>query len=358
MRVLHCIWRMGLGGTERQLVQLAAALRERGVEVLVATVFPGELDESLAAVGVETLRLPASHKYDLRVVSRTARLIRRVRPDVVQTWLTQMDLVAGVAASLARVPWILSERSSRGAYPPSLLHRARRLVGARAAAIVANSEGGREHWAELLDSRVPIRVIPNIVPQAEIDAATRLDSTGKDLILYVGRLSPEKNLPTLLRALAGVMRERDATAVFCGDGAIRPSLEQLASELGIGDRVQFRGSVKDVWSWMKSAAVLVSVSSFEGNPNVVLEAIAAGAPLVCSDIPAHREIVDESSAWLVDGASPESVADGILRALGDAGEASARAARARVAVEARSASVVASQYERLYREITSSRETR
>jgi glycosyltransferase involved in cell wall biosynthesis len=359
MRVLHCIWRMGLGGTERQLVQLARALRKLKVEVLVATVFHGDLDDSLAAVGVETPRVTASHKYDPRVLSRLVRLIRRVRPDVVQTWLTQMDIIGGTAAALTRVPWILSERSSRSAYPPSLLHRTRRLVGSRARAIVANSEGGRHHWAELVDGRVPIYVIPNIVPQEEIDAATALEEAeGADVILYVGRLSPEKNLATLLVGIARVMRRRDATAVFCGDGVLRSSLEALALELGIAERVRFLGGVNDVWSWMKSAAVVVSVSSFEGNPNAVLEAIAAGAPLVCSDIPAHREIVNEGCAWLVDGTSPESIAGGILAALGDVDEARARAARAQGQIEARSAAIVASQYERLYREISSGRETR
>src|SRR5207247_7944342 len=117
----------------------------------------------------------------------------------------------------------------------------------------------------------------------------------------------EKNLDVLLEALVDVFAGHPAKAVFCGDGPLRGALEQKAASLGISDRTQFLGTVPNVWSWMKRAAVVVSVGLFEGDPNAVLEAIACGTPLVVSDIAGHRALLNESSAWVVDPYSATAV---------------------------------------------------
>jgi len=344
---------MGMGGAERQLVQLTAGLRRRGIDVQVATVFPAENDAPLALAGVMPHRLRAFGKYDPLLVPRMIGLMRRLRPDVVSTWLTQMDILGGASAKLTRLPWVLCERSAAAAYPTSALNSARAHLGARADAIVANSEGGREYWHHRVDDG-RIRVIPNVVPLSEIDrVAADVDAVGDDeeVILYVGRFSAEKNLDRLIDALGMVMPRRSAKAVFCGDGPLRAAIEQKASALGITHRTLFLGTVSNVWAWMKRAAVVVGVSVFEGNPNALLEAIACGTPLVVSDIPAHRALVNEESAWLVDAASPESIAQGLLAALGDRAEAQARAERARAVVASRSADDVAAQYAEVYESV-------
>jgi GalNAc-alpha-(1->4)-GalNAc-alpha-(1->3)-diNAcBac-PP-undecaprenol alpha-1,4-N-acetyl-D-galactosaminyltransferase len=342
MRVLHCIWRMGIGGAERQLIQLSAGLIRSGIDVHVATAYPADNDAPLKATGVTTHRLSPALKYDLTMIPRLWRLIRRLKPDVVTTWLTQMDIAAGLAAEIGGVPWVLCERCSVEAYPAGLIHSLREQIGARADAIVANAEVGREYWRSI--TREPIHVIPNIVPLKQIESATIDASTNRDIILFVGRLAEQKNLELLTEALKDVFAQSAATAIFCGDGQQRSVLEQKAANLGISERVQFLGAVPNVWSWMKRAAVVVSVSLFEGDPNVVLEAIACGTPLVVSDIAAHRALLDESSAWIVDPHSATAVAAGLLAALGDRVEAHARADRARDVVAARTSEEIAARY--------------
>src|ERR1051326_6524792 len=210
MRVLHCIWRMGLGGAERQLAQLSSGLMARNVEVHVVTVFAGVYDPLLAATGAITHRLHPLGKYDATLIPRMVPLLRRIKPD---------------------------------------------------------AEG--------------------------------------EIILFAGRRAAQKNIELLLDALAMVLAERPATAIFCGDGLQRAAFESKASSLGIAHRTRFLGSVPNVWSWMKVASVVVSPSLFEGDPNVVLEAIAARAPLVVSDIAPHRALLNERTAWLVDPRSPD-----------------------------------------------------
>src|SRR5262245_29358680 len=112
MRVLQCIWRLAVGGAERQFVQLTAGLAAAGADVHVVTVFDGEGDAQLAGTGAATHRLRALHRYDVTLVPRLALLMRRLAPDVVTTWLLQMDLAAGIAAKWTETPWVLCERSA------------------------------------------------------------------------------------------------------------------------------------------------------------------------------------------------------------------------------------------------------
>jgi len=333
---------MGLGGTELQLVRLASGLIGRNADVHAVTAFAGDCDARLAATGTTMHRLRPLGKYDVTLIPRLVPLLRRLRPDVVTTTLTQMDIVAGLACRMAGIPWILSERSDAACYPPNGLNAARVRVGKRADAIVANAEVGREYWRRFVDES-RIHVIPNIVPVEEIERADGAPADG-EIILYAGRFSAEKNLERLLQALAVVFSVRAARAVFCGDGALRAAAERKAAALGIANRTLFLGAVPEVWSWMKRAAVVVSASVFEGSPNVVLEAMAAGAPLVVSDIPAHRALLNEQSAWLVDPASADSIARGLMAALASAGERWTRAERARAALGARSADDIAARY--------------
>lgn len=343
-----------MGGAERQLVHLCNGLSRRNIDVHVVTIHPGENDASLAASGATIHRLTSFAKYDPLLVPQTAGLIRRLRPDVVNTWLTQMDIIGGLAGAVTGVPRALSERSTGDGYPPSLLHRTRAWVGAGSHAIVANSEGGREYWRPYVEDEARLHVIQNIVPQEAIDAAPRtVEGIGEDdpVVLFVGRFSAEKNLECLLDALAIALQRRPLKAVFCGDGALRPAIEARARELGIADRVLFLGTVTNVWAWMKRAAALIAVSVFEGNPNAVLEGIACGTPLVLSDIPAHAALLGGDAAWFVDPSSPASIASGIVDAVADATEARDRAARARAAIGSRSATEIAARYEDVYRGI-------
>jgi glycosyltransferase involved in cell wall biosynthesis len=236
------------------------------------------------------------------------------------------------------------------------LNTIRALVGESADAVIANSQGGADYWRHVVRRRGDVRVIGNAVP---VDRITSAQSVGTSegiavdeaVILYVGRFSAEKNLQTLLRALARVLRRPATRAVFCGDGPLRDEIERLATDLGIRDRTAFLGSVSNVWSWMKRADVLVTVSRFEGNPNVVLEAAAAGLPIVASEIPAHRAVLLQDTARFVDANSSEHIAVAIEAVLSQPEEARGRATKARRLVERRSEVEVAAEYETAYRAV-------
>jgi len=173
----------------------------------------------------------------------------------------------------------------------------------------------------------------------------------QQVVLYVGRFHPQKNLGNLLLALSEVVSRPGVVAVLCGDGPLNQFIQERLKEYLIAGRVLLPGYVSAVWNWMKRADVFVSVSLFEGHPNAVLEAMACGCPLVVSDIPSHREFLDEKSALLVNPRAPEKIARAIRSVLADPEAAERRALNARARAAQWSISAIARQYERVYEQV-------
>lgn len=354
MRILHCIQSLEGGGAERQLVYLAGETVRAGHEVHVASLREGAHYPALQRAGAIAHRIAHRGNYDPLLLPRLVRLIKQVRADVVQTWLTQMDVVGGAAALLTRVPWILAERSSEVGYTPSLKNRLRIFMASRAAAIVSNSAGGDAYWESRASRRTLRRVVPNAVPMdGGARSAKPVDLTeygldpARPLLLYVGRFSAEKNLETLAAALEIVLGRSQAAVALCGTGPLFDSFARRVSSFP-KNRMIMPGFVADVWPWLRAASALINIGLYEGHPNAVMEAMAAETPVIVSDIPAHREILDDRSALFVDARVPESVAAAILQTLEDPATARERARQAGERVTAWSLPAIARQYIDLY----------
>ena len=176
--------------------------------------------------------------------------------------------------------------------------------------------------------------------------------------IYVGRLAPEKELATLLRAFHQVVREAPrARLVLVGDGPERTRLQEMATALDLGDKVRFTGMLdtKQVLRWLRASDVFVLVSSLEGLPLSLIEAMAVGLPSVVSDIPATRQLVSHEKTGLVTPLGEEAaVAAALLRLFNDAvlGERFGSAARQEVAAKF-STEHVAQSYETLFSRLAS-----
>lgn len=357
--VLFLIPTFGRGGAERQLGYLALALKRLGLEVHVGYVKGGPGLRRIVEGDIQNHRLGELGNHDARLAWRVIRLIRTVRPNVVQTWLTQMDILGGAAALWQGIPFLLTERTSAEFYSQGVKNRIRVALGRRAAAVVANSNGGLEYWKSAGSSGSQIqRVIPNSIPFDEIDEAGPID-VGEvaevpfdHLVLFAGRMIAIKNVDTLIAAFAMVLNwRRDAVGVLIGDGPLSGTVVETIRRAELSARLRVLPFSDRIFAWLKRASLFVSVSSFEGNPNTVLEAAACGCPLVVSDISAHREFLDDGSARFVRGQSAEDVAAGIVDTLENREAARARAEVARQRVANRTALAVAEQYLDLYREV-------
>lgn len=365
LRVLHIINSLGPGGAETQLAYLATGLRALNVEVDIAYFASkkggAQNQARLEAAGAHLHRLSAKTNHDPRLFLQIRKLIREIEPDVVQTWLTMMDVFGGAAARSLGRPWILSERNAEPESIDSTKMRVRRVLARGASAIVANSRAGQDLWrAQNLgeaSETTACEVIPNALPLGEVEATRPIDreqhgiSSASPLVIFAGRLEPQKNIENLLPALEKTLHASQATALLFGQGQLEPEIEEFIREKGLDGRLRFGGFTTELWSWIRVCDVFVSVSHYEGMPNAVMEAMALGRPVVVSDIPQHREICDESTALLVDRESPDAIAQAILRCLDDPESAVLRARAARTVALDWTIEAAASKYEGLYRTV-------
>lgn len=357
VRVLHCIPSLLGGGAERQLCYLAGGLVRRGHEVHVVYQHDGPNSPLLRESGARLHTLPARAAVDPRAAVAIAAVLRRERIELVQTWLRRMDVWGGVAARLTGVPWIFSERSQ------SLTHAERspsaaalRALLPAARGVVANSETAADVWRSGV--RVPVRVVPNAIPVDRIESVAAADRRelgipeGVPLVLFAGRFTPGKNVPLLGEALASLMRERpDLHALLLGEGPALADFRAWVRAQGLARRFVLPGYRDDLFRWMKTASVFVSPSRSEGRPNVVMEAMACGRPMVLSDIAPHREFVSDDEALWFRTDDATSLRAGIARTLDARVEAEARAERALTSIRRFSIDAMVASYESVYQEV-------
>ena len=322
MRILNLISSLSGGGAERQLSYIAPSLAAKGHDVHVAYFWAGP-----EIVSDDTVRyhlVKVDNNYDINGLVKIRKLILELRPDIIQTWLPQMDILMGLYSLTCPIIWVTREASSAKAYTAfSFKKILRAKLMSRATGIIANSKGGAAYW-KAQKIRVPCYIIPNALPLNEIEKVSAYQSSHLlnervPTILFVGRMVRSKRADALIRGLHEVNNYTRVDAIFAGDGPERSNLEVLVDDLGLRKQIQFIGhqSRSMVWSLMKNATAIVSLSEFEGCPNSVMEACACGCALLLSDIASHREIVDEESALFVKSIALKEISDGLRSIISD-----------------------------------------
>jgi len=357
LRILHCIPGLQGGGAERQLSYLSAELSKRGLDIHVAYHLRGSNLGMMEDSSVTLHKLRSRGNYDPLLLWRLVRTVWKVKPDLIQTWLPQMDILGGLAALLTNTPFLMTERSVTSGYGRSWKAHLRLRIGAQAVLVVANSETGRQYW---ISRKAPmlVKVIRNGIPMEQINQSPPASGEEigidrlKELILFAGRYDNEKNVLTLLDAIRQVLSERpNGVALMCGQGPLKNKLIAIVKHFDLQGRVLIKGYTTQLWGWMKRANLFVSVSLFEGSPNVVLEAAALGCPIVLSAIPGHRELLNEDSAFFVAPDSPSDIARGITESLSDPEGAKRKAESAKARLSRFTIDSATSQYLALYKAV-------
>jgi len=324
LRILFVLTGLAYGGAETQLVRLAIRLKLRGWEVAVASLMPPKAYvEDLEAAGIPVFSLNIRRKLpDPRPVLRLARIIRKWQPDVVHSHMVHANLLARIVRFLAPIPVLICSARSidEGGRFREVLYR---LTDPLCDLTTQVSQAGLERYVRMgAVPRHKICYIPNGVdterfkPNLE-DRLKFRKELGVDgfVWLAVGRFDPPKDYPSMLQAFARVVHKRSNTILLiAGDGPLRKTMENLARELGIEKRTKFLGIRRDIPQLMNAADAYVMSSSWEGMPNVLLEASATGLPIVATDVGGNREIVlDGVTGFLVPPRNPEALARTMLR---------------------------------------------
>ena len=293
--VAQVVLSFGRGGLETMAVGLAGALAKRGLRsVIIALDEGGELEPVLDAAGVESHVLGGRRLRDPRYHWRLARLLRRVRPDVVHSHNFASFLHTAVGRRIAFVPRMVHTEHAFEYLIAGSYHRWIRGASRGCNAFVVVGERILPFFRDTVGvAPERLRVIPNGVDLASFQPQSNIRQVRQELEIptdafvvgSAGRLAPEKDLATLVRAVAEVSRRRDDLfLVFAGDGVERPALEALTSELGLTERVRFLGWRRDVSRVVSALDLFVLSSENEGLPLAVLEAMALGVPVASTPV--------------------------------------------------------------------------
>jgi len=377
IRVLHIVGDSRFGGIARIILAIGRMAQAEGWQVDVLTTDPVVRDalerHGFGVVDLDVIRRQIHPFWDLGGLFRLQRFLRRRRYHIVHTHTSKAGFVGRVAAWLAGVPLIVHTVHGfafHEASPPWV--RMAGVVLERFAAqccdrIVTVSQFHRA-WAVDLGICEPqhIQAIPNgIVPLREPDGARRaglrrqLGAGDRDLlILNMARLADDKGLAYLIKA-AALLRRSGLSYRICiaGEGPARARLERLADSLRVADAVQFLGFRDDIGELLAAADMVVLPSLREGLSISLLEAMAAGKPIILSSIGSHREMASQAEmARLVPPADPAALAAAIRQVAGDPELMFHLAATARALFETRyTEHRMVNEYRQLYLSLVRSR---
>lgn len=369
VHVLFFTSSLGGGGAEMHLLRVINHIDRRRFRLSLALTRSGGAYESALAGDVQlhilnTGTVNSSTLRMARAIKPLRWLLQAEQPDVLCSVLDHANIVAMLAAQgLQQRPRVVlgvqNTPSIKYWHSRHIRSRLNRLLISRlypqADRVVALSQGVAEELMALMPGLCDsVEVIYNAGLDAEVlnkerEPIPALPCDGP-LIVACGRLTEQKGFPYLIRAFAQVRRAIPACLWIIGEGSQRPYLEQQIRELGLADCVRLLGFQRNPFNYMASADVFVLSSLWEGFANVVVEAMACGAPVVATDCPhGPAEIIEHGvSGLLVPPADEAALAEAIERVLTDEELKRSLSHNGRARAQAFHAQVAASAYETLF----------
>ena len=349
MKVLHLINTLSAGGAELHLLTLCRHLKAKNVEPVVACLREHvkgsrSLRADFTRAGVSVIDLDADSRYDSRFFAGLARVLNAERPDVLHTHLPRAD-VAGALAHFLRpsLVWVCSvhaiysaDWSGRWSLPVI------RVLWRRANRVLCISHAVRD-W--MVTKGMPpdkIKVIHYGIESAPFaqprnDLRAKWGLAGHRIIGSIGRLEPRKGHQFLIQAMPELCRRTpNALLLIAGHDpqGYGKALQKLAVKLNVADKVRLLGFQDDVASFLHALDVFAFATTSEGFGQVLVEAMAAGKPVVASNVAPLTEIAEnENTALLVEPANPAAFAAALARVLDDSIDRQRMGQRARERVE-------------------------
>jgi glycosyltransferase involved in cell wall biosynthesis len=345
-RVLVVTDEMEVGGSQRQIVHLLRGLRSRGRQAeLLYFRERSHLVDALEADEVPVHRIDKRGAVDPAFIWRLQRFLRAGRFDVVHAFSITAELWVRLVLPFVPGLRLVSSVRGLGLAGPDWHWRAKRWIVRGSSAVISNTRAG----AELVARRcaVPVQgidIVPNglelpPMPTACDRAAARRGlglTEGNALLLFVGRLVPEKNLPLLMEAVSRLPPSQRPLVWLAGEGPERRRVEAEVARLGLGDHVRLLGERTDTRVLMRAADLLVLPSREEGLSNVLLEAMASGLPVIATAVGGSPELIDDRvTGRLLPSDDAATLAETIATLVANADERLRLAAAARAQAESR-----------------------
>ena len=302
MRVVQIMLSSGFGGAERSFTDISAYLKQLGHEVLAIGLKTSKSLDKLQSSGVKIQRVSCYGSWDIFTIRSLRKILSKFKPDIVHCHLARASYLGG---SAARDLGIMVVAKTHNLVNPKYYKNIDMIV--------VTTEAQRRHLEAAGVSTHRLRKIPNFSsiksrplkkPISEEDGLLRLTA--------LGRFVKKKGFDTLLEAFALLnKKELNIKLIIGGDGPEKKALKQLAMDLDIDDKVEFVGWVEDVAEFLSGSDLFVLPSREEPFGIVILEAMAAGIPIVTTKTQGPLEILDKQMAYFTEASNVKKMADDI-----------------------------------------------
>ena len=335
IKLLAIVEARTITGPARNLIEFVPLARSAGIETVVATFLRKEnanfFTERLESLSIPLFPISEESPFDLSTIQKLKRLVAEVRPDLIQTHAVKSHFLVRLSGLPNSIPWIAFHHGyTSTTWRTDLYNELDRWSLKAATQMVTVSRASLE---QLRSKGVPserVKVIHNAVPTGygiEMDESSQTDvlrstlgiPVGQRVILSVGRLSKEKDQVGLVEAASKLRDSFSPYLVILGEGPEHKAILEKTRLLGLTDRVILTGQQDRIGPFYSLADVVVISSRSEGSPNVLLEALAAGVPLVATSVGGIPEMVkDGEQALLVPHGDPGRMASSIARIFAEA----------------------------------------
>lgn len=361
--VLFLMESMEVAGAEQLVLSIVRRLdRDRFHPIIGCLTVPGPLAPEVEAAGVELVALGKRPGFDVSILRKLMRLMREKQVDVLHTHVWPADVWGRIAARAVGVPVVITTEHNVCNWKDFRHFAMDRWLARWSTHVVCVSDAVRDFYQSQagLPAQRLLRIHNGIDPAPflePIDVAAQRAALGagpnRIVMTAVGRLVPQKSHWLFLEALHEVRRSHpEALGWVVGDGPLRADLEAQAVKLGLmGDGIQFLGQRRDVRDVLKASdAFVLPTAVREGLSLSVLEAMAAGLPVVAADVGGNRELVEDGrTGLLVVPGDAASLAGAMRRVIENPDQARDWGRKARAEVLSRfTLDQMVREYERLY----------
>jgi glycosyltransferase involved in cell wall biosynthesis len=329
MRILQIIDSLRVGGAQKLIIVFAEEMLKRNHQVEVASldnqIWDTSIFEELKRMGIPVKRFPLKNLGDLATMVNLTHFVKSSKPDIVHTQLNYANIIGTLVARKSGIPSVASLHNAtlytsnwyrfRIWLETMILSRFSRRVIA-CGYTVASVQQPRFKTKKLIVISNPVPGLQHVKNSIAKDFRISLLSDDKGILLVsVGRLIFEKGYPDLIEAINQVSKQtnQEFKLLIVGSGPLLEQLLRTVMDRGLGNHIQFLGQRDDVTTILAASDIYISSSHFEGQSIAVLEAMAAGLPVIATDVGDNAQVISPECGILVPVAHPEMIAAQTLR---------------------------------------------
>ena len=290
MKICFVIPSLSGGGAEKQLGYLSEYLSKNHIQLHIIYRSEGPCNKNVFIENVKYHKLKSKSNYNPLAMVEIFFLLKKIQPKIIQTWIIQSDILIGLINIIIRKNWIVREanigRQNKGLIKKTLRYH---LVK-RADVVVANSNLGEEFWKNSNKTKLILNGFNFLTSKFE---SNKIEEPN---ILYVGRLTPHKNVDKLIKAYFKSNAVNTHKLYICGDGNQKEDLKILCKSLKVSSKVRFFGFLppEEILNKMQNTDLFCLLSDYEGMPNVVIEAMYQEAPILLSASKSHKSLFKDN----------------------------------------------------------------